>query len=422
MNNFKVQTVAVAIFLQFLCVNHVNSQTSLIMGKQFGSKADEYCLNHVADQQGNIYIPGKTTGNMDGQNAGMNDGFITKMDSLGNIIWTRQFGTEADEDILWSAIDNKGCVYITGSTQGAMNGQHFGKEDIFVVKYNPDGNMEWARQFGTDSTDIGQGIYADKKGFVYITGMTMGRLGQACQGKGDAFLMKLSEAGEEIFTVQFGTSADDYGISVTGDGNATLYVCGSTWGDLGGRNKGFIDAYVGTFTDAGKPVKFMQFGTDGFDMALQLTVDDEKNIYVGGSTSGNLGGVQLGEGDAFLLKINAAGDIEWRRQFGTANHDGVRGICFNKNISDNILISGLCNLAPAYAFIRMYKKDGSLLWERSFTGRGTHGDTSGKDISMDDHGNIYHLGLTGANLFGSLVGGHDVFLVKLKLDRCFMNL
>jgi hypothetical protein len=203
--------------------------------------------------------------------------------------------------------------------------------------------------------------------------------------------------------------------------NSRIYVCGSTWGDIAAKNRGMVDAFTGSFTESGKLIKMTQFGSDGFGMALQLTIDDKENIYVGGSTSGNLAGNQLGDGDCFLTKINSKGEIIWTNQFGTKRHDGVRGIVFNKKISDNLLVSGIMNLAPSFSFIRMYKDDGSLLWERSFSAKGKQAGTSGKDISMDDNGNIYHLGLTGTNMFGPLIGEYDYYLVKLCLDRIYMN-
>jgi hypothetical protein len=69
----------------------------------------------------------------------------------------------------------------------------------------------------------------------------------------------------------------------------------------------------------------------------------------------------------------------------------------------------------------MYKKDGALLWERNFIARGKNIDTSGKYAGFDNKGNFYHMGLTGANLFGTLIGEADVYLVKLELDSSFLK-
>jgi hypothetical protein len=394
---------------------HVKSQTSFVWGKQFGSLEEDYTLNHVADKDGNIYVAGKTKGSMDGQNEGLNDGYIIKIDSLSNTVWTRQFGTPQNDDVQWSAIDEKGCVYIAGITAGSMEGKNRGKEDIFVVKYNPDGRLAWTKQFGTDSTDMAQGIYADKMGGIYIAGGTLGVLGDQSFGGMDGILIKINENGERVYVSQFGTSGNDNAVGISGNGKL-LFITGTTWGDLGGKNLGLIDAFAGTFSADGKPVRFIQLGTDGFDIGLQIVADKDNNLYVGGTTSGNLEQSQLGQGDCFLTKINPEGIIEWNRQFGTPNHDGVRGIEYNNKSSDNILVSGVINLPPAKTFLRMYDPRGNLLWEKIFLG------ASGKDNHLAENGDIYLLALTGENIFGKLIGVTDVILVKIKLDRCFMNL
>jgi hypothetical protein len=419
MKAFKDYKTALIVLILSSFTLNAHSQTSFIWGKQFGTDKGEYALNHVVDQNGDIYVSGKTAGNMDGVNYGKNDGFITKFDSLGNIKWTKQFGTYEDEDIQWSAIDNKGNIYITGSTTGVLKDKNFGKEDVFVVKYNSDGQMIWLQQFGTDSTDIGKGIYVDTNGYVYITGITNGKFGKSSFGKSDGFIMKLDSNGNQLFNVQFGTIGDDYSNAITGDKNSSIYVCGSTWGDLGSKNKGMMDAFTGQFTDEGKPIKFNQFGSEGFEIAMDLKVDKESSIYIGGSTSGSLGCQQIGEGDCFLTKISDKGDVLWTNQFGTKKHDGIRSIVLNDKISDKILVSGLVNLPPAEAFIRMYQKDGNLLWEKNLIDDHKNCDASGKDISIDEKGNICLLGLTNSNLFGGFTGG--VFLVKLKLDDSFKS-
>ena len=88
-------------------------------------------------------------------------------------------------------------------------------------------------------------------------------------------------------------------------------------------------------------------------------------------------------------------------------------------LSDNILVSGILNLPSAQEFIRMYNREGGLLWERNFIAKGKFLATSGKDVSITNDGNINHMGLTGANLFGTLIGGSDIYLVKLGLDGGF---
>lgn len=409
----------VAILTLVMVTGNSKSQNNFIWGKQFGSEKDDYILNQVIDTNGNLFVAGKTTGIIETKNFGKNDGFLTKIDSSGNIIWAKQFGTPEEDDEQWCAIDKSGNVYITGTTTGDLNGKNAGMEDIFIVKYNTDGKILWSKQFGTSGTDIAKGIYADNKGNIYVTGATAGKLGQASFGKNDCYIMKLDDSGNQIFTRQFGTPEDDYCYFIAGGPGSDILVCGTTWGSLAGKNKGVIDGFTGQFTDKGDLIKYNQIGSEGFDIPMVLKMDNEKNIYVGGSTSGNFGGNQQGEGDAFLLKLNDKGDILWNNQFGTKNNDGVRAISFNPEISDNLLVSGIMNLPPAQGFIRMYKNDGSMLWERCFFGSGETNLCSGKDVNFDNKGNFYHLGLTGTNLFGNLTGIHNYYIVKYRLDDAY---
>jgi hypothetical protein len=416
----KIKWIIMLSLLVYL-TNDINSQTNFIWGKQFGTDKVESGINTVTDQLGNVYISGSTNGNLSRQNYGKSDGFVVKLDSTGNIIWTKQFGTQGDDRILDLKIDKTGSLYATGSTNGVMNEKNFGHEDIFVVKMNYEGNIEWQKQYGTDSTDVGNAIYLDGQGDIYIAGLTKGLIGKSSFGKSDCFILKLDNNGNKLLASQFGTPGDDACQGITGDDASNLYVCGATNGDLAAKNKGKNDAFVAKFNRNGEKIKIIQFGTDDYDGLGKIMVDKEKNIYAGGSTGGNLAGKQQGQGDAFLTKMNGNLDIIWTQQFGTHKWDGIRGIDLNEQISDNIIVSGCQDYPTCQSFIRMYKKDGTLLWVKNFVASGKNGGTCGVGVCIDNQGNIYHTGNTGANLFSPNQGDHDIFLIKQELDKSQTN-
>lgn len=410
----------IAVLLAVVSIN-MQSQTNAIWGKQFGTDQEEYVRNHLLDKNGFIYVSGNTKGVISEKNYGKNDGFLSKIDSSGNIMWSRQFGSSEDEDIQWSAMDSKGFIYILGTTSGVIGSNKFGKEDIFLVKYSSDGQKIWANQYGSDSTDIATGIYINKKGNIYLAGSTMGKMGDSAFGNQDAIVMKLDNDGTPEYVKQFGSAGYDGCNAVTGDTQDNLYIVGSTFGILGTENKGLMDIYTGIFSEKDMQIKFSQFGSEGFDVPTSILADDKNNIYVGGTTSGNLAGQQMGEGDCFLTKLTNEGTLVWNKQFGTDKHDGIKGLAFNPKNSDHILVSGLQNLPPAHAFVRMYKKDGNLLWEKKLIPDGSNKDASGKDVSIDNMGNIYHIGLTASELYGAMKGVTDYYIVKIKLDKRFLN-
>jgi hypothetical protein len=403
--------------------NYVEAQTSFIFGKQFGSDKDGTAYNPVTDQFGNVYIVGETKGDLAGIYFGKSDGFVTKFDSTGNIIWTKQFGTSEDDNFHWLAIDQRGNVYATGSTKGVINEKNFGQEDIIVVKFDTAGTIEWQRQYGTDSTDVGNTIYVDIQGNIYISGITKGAMGKSSFGMTDCIILKLDNKGNIIWSNQFGTSDDDACIGITGGIESNIYVYGYTLGDLAARNKGICDAFIGKFTDKGEQIKLFQFGTAELDIATGITIDNEKNIYVGGSTVGNYGTEHQGEGYAFLSKLKQNFELIWTRQFGINIGEFINGIGFNEQGSENIVVSGCQNWPKCQSFIRMYKKDGSLQWVGNYAAIGKNGGTCGKGICIDNKGNIYHTGYTGGNLFKSIEKpeGHDIFLIKLRIDKSQTN-
>lgn len=418
----KIKWIIILSLFVYLTSN-VKSQTNFIYGKQYGSDKDGAAHNPVADAYGNVYIAGETQGVLSDHSFGKTDGFVSKFDSIGNIIWTKQFGTIEEDKINWLTIDQMGNLYATGYTKGVINEKNFGKEDIMVVKLDSAGNILWQKQFGTDSTDMGNKIYVDNQGNIYVAGTTKGLMDKKSFGDFDCFILKLDSKGNITWCKQFGTPAHDECRGITGDNASNIYVCGYTTGDLADKNKGKWDAFVGKFNDKGEQVKVFQFGTNEFDIATGIIVDKEKNIYVAGSTLGDFGGKQQGQGDAFISKLNQNFETIWTQQFGTTKWDGVNGIALNEQISENIVV-GCCQNGPTcQSSIRMFKKDGNIISVNNYIAGGKNGGTCGQGVCIDNKGNIYQTGLTGGNLFKSInkTEGHDIFLIKLCMDESQTN-
>ena len=104
-------------------------------------------------------------------------------------------------------------------------------------------------QFGTSGYDVGNGIATDSTG-VYVTGYTGGGLSGAKAGATDAFVRKYNTSGSVLWTQQFGTSANDYAISIATDSTG-VYVTGHTFGGLSGTNAGETDAFVRKYSTSG---------------------------------------------------------------------------------------------------------------------------------------------------------------------------
>ena len=190
---------------------------------------------------------------VDGQPfAGDKDLVLVKDSPAGTRLWTRELGTTRLERAYGVALDAAGDVVVTGYTNGDLDGNHAANttDDVFVVKFGPDGTRKWLRQFGVPAVaDRGYAIATDAGSNVYVTGYTRGNLGAVNQGDKDVYVAKLDPDGVQLWLQQFGGAGEDkaWGVAATTDG---IRVGGMTSGALG-TPAGALDGWVARYDVAG---------------------------------------------------------------------------------------------------------------------------------------------------------------------------
>ena len=275
--------------------------------QQFGTTGNDVGRGIALDSSANIYITGSTEGTLGASAFGLSDIFLTKFDSTGNKLGTRQFGTTGRDTGYGVVVDSSGNVYVTGSTEGVLGASAFGLSDIFLAKFDSSGNQLFIKQLGTTGFDIGYGVAVDSTGNVYVTGSTEGTLGASAFGLSDIFLAKFDSSGNQLFIKQFGTTGFDIGYGVALDSSGNVYVTGSTEGTLGASAFGLSDIFLAKFDSSGNNIFIQQLGTTGRDIGYGITLDSSANAFITGSTEGILGASALGLSDIFLAKFNSAG-------------------------------------------------------------------------------------------------------------------
>jgi hypothetical protein len=261
----------------------------------------------TADSCGNIYVVGYTYGTFPSQTSyGFFDAFLAKFDSAGNLLWVRQFGSSRDDFAHGLAVDGEGNIYVSGGTGGTLPGQtSFGLEDIFLAKYDRNGNLLWLRQFGTSTNDNDYCVAVDPWSNVYVVGHT-GTSPQAPPGSQDILLAKFDSSGNMLWMKRFGTENDDYNGGVAVDSYGNAYVAGFTLGTFPGQTSfGLSDFFLVKFDSSGRQLWVKQFGTSREDAGgYGVIVDKFGNVYITGLTRGTFPGqISLGGSDAFHSKI-----------------------------------------------------------------------------------------------------------------------
>ena len=384
--------------------------------RQIGTSGSDQSYSVALDLSGNVYISGHTTGSLEGTNAGIYDAFLTKFDSSGNELWTQQIGTSSWDQSFSVAVDSSGNAYISGRTDGSLEGTNAGSADAFLTKFDSSGNELWGKQIGTSTFDLSFSVAVDSSGNAYISGRTDGSLEGTNAGSADAFLTKFDTSGNELWTQQIGTSSQDFSNSVAVDSSGNAYISGRTFGSLEGTNAGSIDAFLTKFDSSGNELWGKQIGTGSVEESFSVAVDSSGNAYISGRTDGSLEGTNAGSADAFLTKFDSSGNELWGKQIGTSTFDQSFSVAVDS--SGNVYISGSTagdlegiNAGGLDAFLTKFDASGSELWTQQT------GTTSGEEsfsVAVDATGNAYISGRTQGSLEGTNAGGYDAFVMKFS--------
>jgi hypothetical protein len=283
---------------------HTNSG-NLIWAKKFGWTSDDKSRAMAVDKDGNCYVTGYFSstarfGSINVTSSGNNDAFIAKIDSKGDPVWVRKGGGTREDRGRGVVLDRQGNVFITGTfTQSATFSSttlnSFGKNSLFVAKYDNNGNFQWAKGAGTCcDTTRGNAISVDASGDVYIAGYfkdntTIGSNSFTAFGSSDIFVAKYDGGnGSVIWSKQAGGPYEDIGFACTFDTvKNQLYVAGQVddhgnFGSIYVGAAGNRDVVIAAYDASGTELWARPGGGNQRDAGQAITYDTLGNIYTTG--------------------------------------------------------------------------------------------------------------------------------------------
>jgi len=302
-----------------------------------------------------------------------------QIEFLGEVEWVRNFGGSGEETAQAIIATSDGGYAILGFSN-SMDGDIVGKttavNDYWLLKLDATGNLEWNKTYGGSKDDRGQSLAQTKDGGYVLTGYAMSDDGDGSNNEGfhDNWILKLDASGNIEWEKSFGFSGHDhsYDIIQTQDGGFFFI--------------GFLDITAAR--------------ADGYD---------EKGQFL----------TRHGVGEFWGTKIDALGNVQWRKYFGGTNNDRAHAVVQSND--GGFVMSGfsesddfdISDTKGSYDFwVIKITSTGNLVWERSLGG-------SGIEISYDiakttDNGYV----ITG-NTFSNDTdvsknnGESDVWLIKL---------
>jgi hypothetical protein len=237
--------------------------------------------------------------------AGEADVYVVKLDAHGNLQWTKTIGGPAIEEGNSLIQTSDGGYAIAGYT-GSFGA---GEWDVYVVKLDANGNLQWTKTIGGKKEDVGASLIQTSDGGYAIAGFTI----SFGAGEADVYVVKLDAHGNLQWTKTIGGPKHDWSFSLiqTSDGG---YVIAGYTGSFGA---GEWDVYVVKLDAKGNLQWTKTIGGPGYEIGFSLIQTSDGGYAIAGATQ-SFGAGQL---DVYVVKLNADGNLQWTKTISAKNED-----------------------------------------------------------------------------------------------------
>ncbi|MFD1552058.1 T9SS type A sorting domain-containing protein [Putridiphycobacter roseus] len=307
-----------------------------------------------------------------------------------------------------------------------------GSLDMCLQMLDANGNLVWAKGFGSAEQDVIKSIATDEDGNIFVTGyfketvdfdLGPGVSNLTSAGQQDLFILKLDHLGDFEWVKQIESQYAVLGNSIKLGLNGELLLAGSFGGTVNfgtttltsnsSSSAGVTDFFVAKLNATGDVVWATSAGSPGTDDCNDVTVDAQGNVYCTGDFQGQnidfdpsmaqgLLSAHLGDYDGFVMKLNAIGEYQWAFSIGGAGRD--RTVSIEVDAQDKIYVSGQfdgtsdfdplgssTNLTSTLndLFIQKLNSDGTLVWVKVISGAGTQ---QCRDMFVSEAGEVHVVG------------------------------
>jgi poly(3-hydroxybutyrate) depolymerase len=322
------------------------------------------------------------TGVVSRTSAGGTDGFVSRFDSRGRLLWVVRIGGAGDDSVNAVTVDGETNLLVTGHFSGSVDFDPSAGtclldaatgQNIFLAKYSATGGLAWAIQVGdpelsqaeTNLLESGTDVAVDLLGNVFLTGFFGGSLdlnplpavtnlflsvtNLAGQRTRDVFMASYDEAGVYRHGFSFGGAGADEGRAIAGDLLGYCALAGVFEQSLNAdpasqaaplSSAGATDTFLAAYL-VSNCVWAISIGSNGVDeVAYRAMAVDDDHAVIGGRFEGtvNFGSrlsvslqTSAGGSDAFVAQYGTGGTLGWARRFGSTGNDGCRGVAFSTN-------------------------------------------------------------------------------------------
>ena len=267
-----------------------------------GGDGSEQIEDVAVDSTGSVYITGYfyDTISFGGDvltSAGQNDIFVAKFDANGTHVWSSSFGDTSNDAGYGITIDGNDDLIVTGHFAGSVSFggtalDSAGAADVFVAKFDPNGDLIWNKRFGDEVGDIANDVAVDPSDNILIAGRFFGDITfdgapLASSGDYDGFVAKLDSTGNPIWSKRFGDTSGDKGNAVASDSQGAAIVTGFFAGTVNFGNADHVgdgspDGFVAKWDADGTADWSVAFGGENSQYAAAVATDNADSVILAG--------------------------------------------------------------------------------------------------------------------------------------------
>ncbi len=320
----------------------------------YGDNGNDEGYSLVRSDNGDIYVTGSFTGNLDlgGETlsaVGLTDVFVARFDPEGGHIWSLSFGSTGVDGGRGIDVNDFGEIYVGAQVGGAvtLDGTTYpalGSLDAFLAAFDEAGQPLWARMMGGPFEDRINAVAAHTGRVVVVTGQFQGPASFGGSGFNfgmghSMFLAMYDDVGGYAWSraaAPTGTlySSYGYGVAVRDDGRIWVTGTASHGVDLGGGPlvvSGSQDAFLALYTAAGTHAASTLLGSFGIETGADVAAGPGSSALLVGGFTGTVdfGGGPVnsaGGSDIFLARFDAGLAHVWSAGFGDASDQFATGV------------------------------------------------------------------------------------------------
>jgi hypothetical protein len=360
------------------------SAYAVTFAKTYGGTSDDRASSVQRTSDGGYIVAGRTYSFGEGSW----DILLIKTNENGDRVWSKTYGG-TDEDRASSVQQTTDGGYIVAGETWSFGE---GSSDIFLIKTDENGNVQWAKTYGGTSWDEASSVQQTSDGGYIVAGITL----SFGAGSWDIFLIKTDANGNIIWAKTYGGTGNDLASSVqqTSDGGYIVAGYTDSFGVSGDIFLIKTDAY-------GNIIWAKTYGGTDYDGASSIQQTSDGGYIVAGTT------LSFGEGvyDIFLIKTDANGNVQWAKTYGGTEYDLASSV--QQTSDGGYIVAGWTYsfLGGVGIFLIKTDENGDVQWAKTY--RGTGWDEASSVQQTSDGGYIV-AGYT--NSFGA--GWDDIFLIK----------